>query len=145
VLTGTDEERPLVEAVSKHMEAAYVDACGRLTLGALGVLLTRARLVLSNDTGVSHLAAALGEPSVVVFSGSDRARWAPLDGELHRAVGLGVPDDAEVRVPSELASVDEVVEALEGVVALTARRAQRAAPLHQQTGKPDVGGVVAGS
>jgi ADP-heptose:LPS heptosyltransferase len=129
VLTGTDEERPLVEAMSKHMQAAYVDACGRLTLGALGVLLTRARLLLSNDTGVSHLAAALRVPSVVVFSGSDRARWAPLDGELHRAVGMGVPDEAEVRVPSTLASLDEVAAAMESMLALGARSAQRAAPL----------------
>ncbi|MGE0135714.1 MAG: glycosyltransferase family 9 protein [Dehalococcoidia bacterium] len=92
VLTGTTAEGETVAAVSRGMRGAHLDACGRLTLGALGVLLTRARLVVTNDTGVSHLAAAVRAPSVVVFSASDRRRWAPLDSSLHRAVGAGVAD-----------------------------------------------------
>jgi ADP-heptose:LPS heptosyltransferase len=93
VLTGTEDERVLVSDVSSRMRAAHVDACGRLSLGAMGLLLARSRLLVSNDTGVSHLAAALDVPSVVVFSASDRRRWAPLDARLHRAVGDGVSDE----------------------------------------------------
>jgi ADP-heptose:LPS heptosyltransferase len=52
----------------------------------LGALIERARLLVCNDTGVSHIAAALGTPSVVVSCGADVARWAPLAAERHVVV-----------------------------------------------------------
>jgi ADP-heptose:LPS heptosyltransferase len=66
------------------MKAPVVDLAGKTNLGALGVLFSRARLLVCNDTGVSHLAAALKIPSIVLFSASDPVRWAPLNRELHR-------------------------------------------------------------
>jgi ADP-heptose:LPS heptosyltransferase len=86
VLTGTNAEADVTRRVSGLMRAPALDLAGRTTLGGLGALLARARLLVSNDTGVSHLAAALRVPSVVVVTTSDPGRWAPLDRERHRVV-----------------------------------------------------------
>lgn len=84
VITGSETERPLAAAVADAMHAPALDLSGRTDLGALAALLRGARLLVCNDTGVSHLASALAVRSVVVFSGSDPGRWAPLDCGLHR-------------------------------------------------------------
>ena len=85
VLTGSDEEREWNRDVANKMEYWPIDLTGLTTLGGLAALLRRCRLLVCNDTGVSHLAAALQVPSVVVFSNSEAQRWAPLDDRLHRA------------------------------------------------------------
>ena len=88
VLTGSAGERDTVGAVAATMRAPAADLAGATSLGALGVLLARAALTVTNDTGTSHLAAAVGAPSAVVFTASDPRRWAPLDAVRHRALGL---------------------------------------------------------
>lgn len=94
VLTGSRGERAVTDAVARRMSAPAIDLAGATDLGALGALVARARLVVTNDTGVSHVTAAVGTPSVVLFTGSDRARWAPLDEDRHVAIGAGLPDGA---------------------------------------------------
>jgi ADP-heptose:LPS heptosyltransferase len=42
-------------------------------------VLSRARIYLGNDSGISHLAAALGVPSVVIFGPTDPAVWGPRE------------------------------------------------------------------
>lgn len=93
VITGAATERELVSALLARMRdpSLVVDLSGRTDLGALAALISGARLLICNDTGVSHLAAALRTPSLVLFSASDPRRWAPLNGELHRAV-LSAPE-----------------------------------------------------
>ena len=48
-----------------------------LNLGELSALLARSELYLGNDSGVSHLAAALGVVTAVLFGPSNVARWSP--------------------------------------------------------------------
>jgi ADP-heptose:LPS heptosyltransferase len=86
VLTGSEDELPVVAAVRDAMRTIPLDLAGRTTLGAMAALLQDARLLVSNDTGVSHLADALSVPSVVIYARSQLNRWAPLNRSLHRAV-----------------------------------------------------------
>ncbi|MER3435943.1 MAG: LPS biosynthesis glycosyltransferase [Leptolyngbya sp. ERB_1_1] len=86
VLTGTCAERGLTEAIARLIKAPTINLAGRTSLGALAALLNDCRLLVCNDTGISHLAAALKVPSVVIFSGSDPQRWSPLDQQRHRSI-----------------------------------------------------------
>ena len=86
VLTGNRAEWQVAEAVGQAMSSPYLNLAGGTGLGALAALLEEARLVVCNDTGVSHLAAALDVPSTVIFMASDPARWGPLNRERHRVV-----------------------------------------------------------
>lgn len=96
VLTGTAGEAAVTGAVAAAMRHPVLDLTGHTNLGTLAVLLSRARLVLCNDTGVSHLAAALRVPSVVIFTASDPDRWAPLDRVRHRVLIGGAAARAEL-------------------------------------------------
>jgi ADP-heptose:LPS heptosyltransferase len=86
VLSGTAAEAELTRSVARAMRFPSVDLAGQTSLGALAVLLKQSRLLICNDTGISHLAAALQVKSVVIFSNSDPQRWAPLDQQRHRVI-----------------------------------------------------------
>ncbi|MFL6676207.1 MAG: glycosyltransferase family 9 protein [Massilia sp.] len=86
VLTGSGDEAGLAAEVARHMQAPAVNAAAPISIGAMAVLMSRARLLVCNDTGVSHIAAGLRLKSVVVFSKADIARWAPLDRHNHRCI-----------------------------------------------------------
>jgi ADP-heptose:LPS heptosyltransferase len=86
VLTGTEAERAIAEETADLIGPEARVVAGSLSLGGVAAMLAGARGVITNDTGISHLSAALDVPSVVVFTGSDPRRWAPLDTSLHHAV-----------------------------------------------------------
>lgn len=94
VVTGAAFERERVAEVVRLMRNSALDLCGKTDIGAMAGLLKRSRLLICNDTGVSHLAVAVGAPSVVVFTRSEFLGWPPLDRVRHRVVarfnGAGV-------------------------------------------------------
>ena len=93
LLTGSAAEAPLTAAVRAAMQRPHAahDIAGRTELGTLGALIESASLLVCNDTGVSHIAAALGTPSVVIACGSDVTRWAPADAARHRVFWQDAP------------------------------------------------------
>jgi ADP-heptose:LPS heptosyltransferase len=89
-ITGSPGEAKLGAEIAAQVPGA-IDLTGETTLGSLAALVSKSALLVCNDTGVSHVAAAVGAPSVVVASGSDVRRWRPLDERLHPVVWHDTP------------------------------------------------------
>jgi ADP-heptose:LPS heptosyltransferase len=81
LLTGDAAEVGLCRSVARDagLPAAAVRA-GTTDVGALADLVGSATLVVSGDTGVAHLAAALDRPAVALFGPTPPAQWAPRWG-----------------------------------------------------------------
>jgi lipopolysaccharide heptosyltransferase I len=68
IFVGTPDERPLAQAIASSLTGPSRDLTGRTTLPQLAALLARADVMLANDTGPLHLAAALGRPVVAPYT-----------------------------------------------------------------------------
>jgi ADP-heptose:LPS heptosyltransferase len=94
LLTGSASERELAESIRSRVarpERAVNLAGSSPDLGSLAALLAGAQLIVCNNTGVVHVAAAVGTPSVVLFGLSyERTLWGLCDPA--RQVGLTAPD-----------------------------------------------------
>jgi ADP-heptose:LPS heptosyltransferase len=125
VVTGGAEERIRARWVASAAGLAP-DAvlAGRTSLTELTALVAAAARVVCGDTGIAHLATALGTPSVVLFGPTSPARWGPPpDSAIHRVLWSGRTGDPHARRtdPGLLAiGADAVVDAL---AALPGRRA----------------------
>lgn len=84
ILSGLPQHRSREIEIVAGMKTQPICSTGRLTFGAVGALLRRCRLLVSLNTGISHAAAALRVP-VVVLSGRDGASITPW-GTPHRVV-----------------------------------------------------------
>ncbi|MDB9526498.1 lipopolysaccharide heptosyltransferase II [Oscillatoria sp. CS-180] len=68
LFTGTEPERALVDRIRKQMKAPSHSLVGQLSLAELAALLTAAPLLLSNNTGPVHIAAAVNTPVVDIYA-----------------------------------------------------------------------------
>jgi ADP-heptose:LPS heptosyltransferase len=68
VLTGDAGELPLVQALRGRLSAAACSLAGQLSLGELAAVIAPAALLISNNTGPVHVAAALGTPVVDLYA-----------------------------------------------------------------------------
>jgi ADP-heptose:LPS heptosyltransferase len=68
VLTGGVHEMGLIDAIDIAPGARVLSLAGQLGIGELGALLAQASLVVSNNTGPAHIAAAVGTPVVDLYA-----------------------------------------------------------------------------
>jgi len=117
VLTGTPNEearaRRIAELAGLPAEAVLA---GRTELVGLAALVHSAARVVSGDTGVAHLATALGTPSVVLFGPTSPRHWGPPAGDpRHRPLWAGRSGDPHGSVPDPgllALTVEDVLQAL---------------------------------
>lgn len=103
VLTGGAAERELTAVVQRMASRPVLDLAGQTDLGTLAAVIGRLDLLLTNDTGAAHLAAATATPSVVLFGPSRPERWAALDRERHLVVDARALVTADVDAATALA------------------------------------------
>lgn len=120
LVTGTAAEHELAAEVAARIGRSARNIAGELSLGGMAALLAGSRGVVTNDTGISHLADAVVTRSVIVFTASDPHRWAPADSSLHWPVYQPARDDEPATVTPEgrrlrSPSVSSVLDAMAGV------------------------------
>ena len=89
-VTGSASDRELVTAIAAQCRAPVVNLAGSTSLAQLAGILRRARLAVTTDTGVMHLAAALGTPVAALFGPTAPWRTGPF-GDGHQVVRLELP------------------------------------------------------
>lgn len=68
LLTGSAAEQPLIASIQSAMTAPSHSLAGLLNLGELSALIAAAPLLISNNTGPVHIAAAVGTPVVDLYA-----------------------------------------------------------------------------
>jgi ADP-heptose:LPS heptosyltransferase len=123
-ITGSAAERELASRVARL--AGLPRECvlaGATSLDALAALTASARLVISGDTGMSHLASAYARPSVTLFGPVPPSEWGPPRHPRHQALWAGAPgyhgDPHAARTDPALRAV--TVDAVRQAVAATLR------------------------
>ena len=77
-LFGAAGERPLADQVEAELKGRVINLVGRTSLPQLAGLLREMDLVISNDTGPMHLAAAMGAKVLALYGPSDPVRTGPF-------------------------------------------------------------------
>jgi ADP-heptose:LPS heptosyltransferase len=100
LISGSRDERDLADEV--RMRASLPPdsvVAGRTDLHSLASLVSSVGRVLCGDTGVAHLATAVGTASVVLFGPTSPRLWGPPATDRHRAIWTGRTGDPHAGAP----------------------------------------------
>ena len=89
-LFGAPGEKDMGEKLSAMLQAPHENLVGKTRLSQLIAKLRECQLLLTNDTGTMHLAAALGIPTVSIFGSTCPVETGPL-GDRHTVIQHKVP------------------------------------------------------
>jgi ADP-heptose:LPS heptosyltransferase len=120
-LTGSSAESELCSTVLDLAGApdGVTSLAGATDLEGLCALVASARAVLSNDTGIAHVAAAFAVPSITIFGPTSPQRWGPPNRSLHRCLWAGREGDphaAELDPGLAAITVEQVLDAIDEVL-----------------------------
>ena len=83
IILGSKKESPIGDAIvnaSSHSNRV-VNWCGQTSLDQAMAVIANARSVISNDSGLMHIAAAFRRPQVAIFGSSDPRHTPPLSNQ----------------------------------------------------------------
>lgn len=88
-LLGSDKDAVHAREINRHSENRCIDLTGRTSVSQAVHLMALCTAVVSNDSGLMHIAAALDKPLVAVFGSTDPGHTPPLSNN-HRIEYLGL-------------------------------------------------------
>ncbi len=87
VLVGNDNNDICFNYIRKRLSIDYISTIGRLSIRELAVLLERCSVLISCDSGPVHVAAAVGTPCIVLFSGTNTLKqWGDPDNNVNKVI-----------------------------------------------------------
>lgn len=89
-ILGGQEERSLGEVIVKADSQRCLDLTGKISLPEMVEWIRASALMVTNDTGPMHVAAALGKPVVALFGPTEPRRTGPY-GQIENALQLNLP------------------------------------------------------
>jgi heptosyltransferase I len=132
---GADDDRPLGERLAEAGGARCLDLTGKLSLSEMVEWIRTAELMVTNDTGPMHVAAALGKPLVALFGPTEPRRTGPY-GQLQNALQLDLPCVPCLKPRCTWVRPFECLRALSPAAAFAA--VQRQLPLYSLPPQPRV-------
>ena len=89
-ILGDAEDKPLGEIISRAAPERCLNLCGETSLPEMIEWLRLCDLMVTNDTGPMHVAAALGKPLVALFGPTEPRRTGPY-GQLENVLRIDLP------------------------------------------------------
>jgi len=77
VLAGDAADQPICSYIRQSCGEKIIDLCAKTTIGQLAALLSKARLLITNDSAVMHLASYLNIPVAAIFGPTDEKKYGP--------------------------------------------------------------------
>jgi heptosyltransferase-2 len=110
LLIGGEADESSFEALQRNLPNDRIELARNLPLADLARRLRDCAWFLGHDSGISHLAAAVGTPSVLLFGPTDPAIWAPQNPQVRivRApclTMLGIEQSAVMAAARELSAM----------------------------------------
>ena len=89
-ILGGPDDRPAGQVIARAAPDRCLDLCGQTSLPEMIEWLRRCELLVTNDTGPMHAAAALNKPLVALFGPTDPRRTGPY-GQLENVLRIDLP------------------------------------------------------
>jgi heptosyltransferase-2 len=88
-LVGSPKDHAVAETIAQGAAGACINLCGKTDIAEATDLLAAARMVVTNDSGLMHVAAAVGRPVIALYGSSSPQFTPPLSAEA-KILTLGV-------------------------------------------------------
>jgi heptosyltransferase-2 len=82
-LIGSPKDHAVAETIEQGAAGACINLCGKTDIAEATDLLAASRLVVTNDSGLMHVAAAVGRPVIALYGSSSPQFTPPLSADAH--------------------------------------------------------------